>query len=181
MRGANILPIDLLNCLKDVSLPIYKEKAIYRQGRFKWSVSFGLHPINVPPLPGHQSNLSEGDVFIRVNTNASQIRATQVWYLSSTSALVWKTIVPLRDIRYIGGDPYVLAINHHEPSWILTRSAAHPQMSNRLNGMDHHSSLILTNIRFPASAQTEYMQAKKQTSAKKLEQRGGRRKASNPH
>jgi hypothetical protein len=108
---------------------------IYRQGRFKWSISVGSGSIDAPPPP---ENLSDGDVFIRVNTDATQLQQTQVWYLSSTSSpsvLVWKAIVPLQDIRYIGSDPYILSLHVNEPSWILARSAAHPQVrSRRLNG-----------------------------------------------
>ena len=92
-----------------------------------------MGPVASLPPPG---NLSDGDVFIRVDTDATSAQRIQVWYLSSTaSVLVWKAIVPLHDIRYIGNEPYVLSIHGDEPSWILARSAAHPQVrSRRLKG-----------------------------------------------
>jgi hypothetical protein len=81
----------------------------------------------------------------------------QVWYLSSTSSpsiLVWKPIAPLQDIRYIGSDPYVLSIHADEPSWILARSAAHPQVRSRINGkVLAYGFLVMFNKIYPPSQQ----------------------------
>jgi len=105
----------------------------------------------------------------------------EVWYLSSTSSpsvLVWKAIVPLQDVRYIGSDPYVLSIHADEPSWILARSAAHPQVrSRRLNGkvLGYSFFVVFNRIHPPAYnfAQLQPTQLKNQhTSGKKRSAKG---------
>jgi len=93
--------------------------------------------------------------------------------MSSSSVLAWKTIEPLKDIRYIGGDPYVLSIHADEPSWILARSAAHPQMRFRkLNSklLDYISFVAFNKIHPLANSQPKPKD--QQTSGRKRSAKG---------
>jgi hypothetical protein len=59
---------------KNPRLPIFQEKPIYRRGNFRWAASYGQGPIALPPIIPNDAHLSEGDVFIRIDTASSASR-----------------------------------------------------------------------------------------------------------
>jgi len=118
-------------------LPDFQEKLIYKRGKFKWATSFGHGPIDLPPFCPSDAQLSEGDVFIRIDvaSSASGTDRVQVWCslaATSTPRLIWRRITVLEDVRIIDGASYVLSLSKNtEPSWILVRSAGHPRIRMR--------------------------------------------------
>ena len=104
-------------------------KSIYNQGQFKWTISFRVGHLKVPPVLANDAQLSEGDIFINIHASIEDhTTKTQVWCLCSapsTSRLIWKTWEPSQDIRLLGNVPYILLLqNNYEPSWVLERSLA---------------------------------------------------------
>jgi len=114
---------------KNPRFPVFQEKPIYKQGNFRWATSSGQGPIALPPITPNDAHLSEGDVFIRIDTasSASSPETVQAWCASTTpyiSRLIWKPVTVLVDIRIINGIQYTLSLcKNMEPSWILVKSA----------------------------------------------------------
>lgn len=113
---------------KDVPVPFFQEKPIYKRGKFKWATSFGQRPIDYPPFSPSNARLSEGDVFVWVDTASSPSSPdrVRVWcsFTTLSRSLVWRRVAVLEDIRIIGNARYTLSLSKNtEPSWILVKSA----------------------------------------------------------